>query len=375
MLAIISPLIQRGVIDNTLEGLIDLRLWCVDGKEPFHCRMRGNCLQDIAGCRVEFENHNATTSTPQERELSVLQALRDSSGDAIAGDITLSLRSPGHNNRRELNNSLAIEFFLGCNVRILIVSSAFTFTLSLPQWHMSWEQDNAQRLLNMDALRNHVAYNIERYRGPGLTSASPQFPLCDWDYRLNRAEACMAIYPSVRDKYAGEPGGAACVAYVMDRPNRLGELAAEEESRTAPAPETPVADFEVLDFMPAEHVPLLRRAMHHELFLKASRMTATVQRHLMRDPASPSSVVKHAGAYVTSYAGIISHILATILLTQQDTFNHDIAATRIRVLEMRVADLADLGKDLPEDARTELDTAAQTLIAGLGEMLGGLRRS
>lgn len=375
MLAIISPLIQRGVIDNTLEGLIDLRLWCVDGKEPFHCRMRGNCLQDIAGCRVEFDNDNATGATLQERELGVLQALRDSCGEAIAGDITLSHRSQERNNRGELNNSLLIEIFLGCKVRILIVSSAFRYTLTLPQWQMSWEQDNAQRFLNMEAMRNHVAYNIEHYRGPGLNSAPPHFPLCDWDYRLNRAEACMAIYPSVRDKYAGIPGGASCVAYVMDRSERLGELAAEEESRSGPGPETPVADFEVPDFMAAEHVPLLRRAMHHELFLKASRMTATVQRRLMRDASSPSSVIRQAEAYVTSYAGIISHILATILLTQQEQFNHEIAATRIRILEMRVADLADLGKELPEDIRAELDTAAQSLIAGLGEMLGGLQRS
>lgn len=373
MLAIISPLIQRGVIDNTLEGLIDLRLWCVDGKDPIHFRMRGNCLRDIAGCRVEFDNTNAADTSLRERELGVLQLMRDAAGDAIAGDITLSERSREQNNRCALSNTLSIELFLSCQIRLLIVSSSFHFTISLPQWHMSWEQDNAQSFLNMEALRNHVAYNIERYRGPGLTTATPHFPLCDWDYRLNRAEACMAIYPSIRDKYAHVPDGALCAAYVMDRTEYLGQLAAAEESHIAPTLENTQHDLQVLDFMQAEHVPLLRKAMHHELFYKASRMTATVQKRLMQQPDAPSTILHHAEAYVRSYAGIVSHILATILLTQQENFNHDLAATRIRMLEMRLADLADLSTDLPEHIRTELATDAQMLITGLGELLEGLR--
>ena len=88
MLAAITPLIARGVIDNTLQDLIDLRLWCTDGAEPLHLRMRGNCLRDLAGCRLEF-THTAAGSPPAEMP-ALIAELRRSAGTAIiaAGDIT-----------------------------------------------------------------------------------------------------------------------------------------------------------------------------------------------------------------------------------------------------------------------------------------------
>ena len=107
MFAIISPLILRGVIDNTLEDLIDLRLWCADGEEPIHYRLRGNCLRDIAGCRVEFDNKGETRTDPPDRERTVLSLLREAASDVVAGDITLSLRVPDH--RRE---GIALYFSL-----------------------------------------------------------------------------------------------------------------------------------------------------------------------------------------------------------------------------------------------------------------------
>ena len=56
MLAQIAPLITRGVVDNTTPGYVELRLWGIDEGEPIDILLTGNCLADIAGCRVNFTN-------------------------------------------------------------------------------------------------------------------------------------------------------------------------------------------------------------------------------------------------------------------------------------------------------------------------------
>lgn len=376
MFAIISPLILRGVIDNTLEDLIDLRLWCADGEEPIHYRLRGNCLRDIAGCRVEFDNKGETRTDPPDRERTVLSLLREAASDVVAGDITLSLRVPDHRREGYLANALSIEFFVNRRIRVLIETTQFEYRLSLPQWQMSPEQENAQRFFNKEALRNHVAWNIEHFRGPSLSTLTPKFPVCDWDYRLNRAEACMAIYPSIRDKYAHRPQGYLDCAYVMDRLAFLGEVAAEQEAHMPPDPARESCDCEVLDFMAPSQAKAMHAAMSHPLFRRASHMTAVVQKRLMPELAAEGEADRHAAAegYLASYAGIVSHILSTILLTQEAAYDATLAATRVRMLEMRVADLDRYGRRLPADISRELDSEGRSLIEGLDEFFSNISR-
>lgn len=375
MFAIITPLILRGVIDNTLEDLIDLRLWCVDGAEPIRYRMRGNCLRDIAGCRVEFHRTEENNIQATDREHGILNLLRQSAGDITAGDITLSQRIRNRQSDGLLENALSIEFFIGLRIRVLIETPQVEFTISPPQWQMSPEQENAQLFLNKEALRDHVAWNVANFRGPSLAALTSKFPVCDWDYRLNRAEACMAIYPSVREKYAGRPQGYLDCAYVMDRLDYLGELAAEQEAHMPPDPALTNTECEVLDFMAPGQARAMNIAMHHPLFRRASHMTAAVQRRLMSNLDSQPEESRHASErYVSTYAGIVSHILSTILLTQQDEYDAGVASTRVRMLEMRVADLDTLGAQLPPDVRNELAAEGRQLIEGLDEFFTGISR-
>lgn len=91
MLALITPLISHGVIDNTVRNTVTLQLWGIDGGEPLEYTMRGNCLRDIAGCRVSFVNKGAAPERREEHQ--VLRTLRDDHRMPIAGDITLSAAS------------------------------------------------------------------------------------------------------------------------------------------------------------------------------------------------------------------------------------------------------------------------------------------
>ncbi|MBQ2379987.1 MAG: hypothetical protein II295_06305 [Akkermansia sp.] len=364
MLAVISPLIARGVIDNTLQELIDLRLWFTDGSEPLHLRMKGNCLRDIAGCRLEFTNLAA--GSPPAQMPSLVCDLREIAGTARfqTGDITYSRRVLEKDNRCGVGNILYIEFFVNDTLRILMEFSAVSYTLSLPQWEQSWEGDNLQTMLNMEALRAHVQANVKIYRGPAMSGLGEDMPPCDWDYRLNRAEACMAIYPSIHEKYGPLPGGYLSAAFVMNRTEFLGKEAAEEEANMPPDPETTNRDWDVVDFMyPYERD--VRQAMHHPLFEEASHMTAIVQEQIMHKNGHKLRNSKEGAAFLSLYAGIVSHLLSTILLTSQERYPTDLASQRMEALCKRLSTLAQMLDTLPPDSRPVLQDAAESLMKNM----------
>lgn len=363
MLALLSPLFLRGVIDNTVPGCIALQLWGIDRGEPIELTLEGNCLRDIAGCRVSWENKAAAAGL-RKGEHPVLERLRSPLLPLTAGDITLSRRLPDEDNRHSLSNALSIEFFIGPEHRVLIESTSYTFDISLPQWEMSWEQENVQSFCNMEALRRHVAYNTDHFIGPAMADIrNSGFPPCVWDERLNRAEARMAIYASVHTKYRFEREGELSEAYVMGRTELLGRRAAEDEAHLPPERAAEKREWEVIDFMEPAHVKALRRAMHHPLFYETSRLTGIVQNRLMKpEPAQRERVED----YVGRYAAFVSELLATLLLVEQDRFPMDLAQRRLSLLAERMRALqTDSDSLLPADCAAEVREAAGTLIVRL----------
>ena len=364
MLALISPLISHGIIDNTQQGLIDLRFWCTDEKEPLHIRLNGNCLRDIAGCRVQFTN---PTPTPAKDEPELLRSLRHDSHQFTAGDITFSRRVPDADNRGAISNYLYIEFFVDTDKRILLEFNSARFEISLPQWQQSWEEDNVQQLFNRDALRAHIRTNVALYKGPSVQTLQNGMPACHWDFTLNRAEAYMAIYPSIHAKYGPEPGGYLSAAYVMDRVDFLGKLASEDEAHMPPDEETMSKDWEVTDFLNAEQAEAVQRAMHHKLFKNASRMTILVQSLIINGEENIKGT-PNATAYLNTYAGIVSHLLATLLLTEEKE-SEDLAIRRLNKLISRLDELGTQAEMFPQQITNILNAAAQKLRGCMSNLL------
>ena len=367
MLALLTPLVTRGIIDNTEPGLISLRLWFTDGQEPLHVRLNGNCLRDIVGCRVEFRNPAATVSTDLPE---FVHSLRHSPHHFHAGDITFSRRVPDNDNRGAISNILYIEFFADVENRILLEFSGIPYDISLPQWEQSWEEDNVQQLMNMEALRAHIRANVEQYKGPSVSLLQEDMPPCRWDYILNRAEAYMAIYPSIHAKYGPEPGGYLSAAYVMERTDFLNRMAAEDEAHMPPDDEVMSRDWEVTDFLPKEEAEAVYRAMHHALFREASQMTALVQ-NLVINGAEKIRVSKEAIAYVNTYSGIVAHLLATLLLAE-DRDAADLMAKRLQVIIRRMRLLDTMAHSLPPICSVPLRRAGTALLNNTEHLLSTL---
>lgn len=367
MLALLTPLVTRGVIDNTEPGHINLSLWFVDEQEPLHVSMNGNCLRDIAGSKLEFRNP-APTSDTEVPEL--LNELRQEPHRFVPGDITFARRVPDTNNNGNISNRLSIEFFVDIEKRVLLEFTNAPFDISLPNWTQSWEEDNVQQLLNMEALRDHIRTNIKNYIGPALSMLQEDMPPCRWDYILNRAEACMAIYPSVHDKYGPEPGGYLAAAFVMDRTDFLHRMAAEDEAHMPPDEEVINHDWEVTDFLPKKEADAVYRAMHHELFREASGMTAMVQEYIINRSQKIRSA-KESIDYVNRYSGIIAHLLSTLLLIdEQDSAG--LAAQRLQALIRRIRMLNHLAQQLPIATGKPIMQAGAELLQGCEQLLDSL---
>lgn len=371
MLAHIAPLISGGVIDNTSRNLIELTLYCTDGGEPIELVMDGNCLSDIAGCRVSFTNRTCVTHLQGEHE--VLRRLRNAPRSIVAGDITLSRREPEQDNRHALTNLLSIEFFVDRRLRIVVETGNFTYDLSLPQWDITWEEANAQQFLNMDALRAHVQDAIESFCGPSMAAIRhTNFPACRWDSLLNRAEAAMAIYPTIRAKYRYVANGHLSLAYVMGRHDLLAQNAAEDEAHMPPDFEEQNREWDVVDFFCPEHAQEVRRAMAHPLFQETSRLTGIIQQHLL--PPQARTLKPETESFLNNYAGIVAQTLATILLTRESQFSLELANKRLQILSERIGQLASQPIPLPEAVLPLVREAAGALLARLEAFTARLNR-
>ena len=365
MLALLTPLISHGVIDNTVRDTVTLQLWGIDGGEPLEFHLHGNCLRDIAGCRVSFVNNGAAPERTEEHR--VLRTLRDDQRMPYLGDITLSRRERDLDNKRGMSNLLSIEFFLSREMRVLIETSLFTFDISLPQWSMSWEEANAQAFLNMEALRAHVEENVKRFRSAAFNDINNNgFPPCDWDYRLNRAEACMSIYPTIRSKYRFSEDASNSIAYVMDRNDILDRHAAEDEAHLPPG-ET--REWGMLDFVEPAYAQEVDRAMHHRLFQTTNRLTDLVQHHVLEP--SGGRISEDGQRFVNGYSVLVSHILATILLVRQRQFPAELALRRARAITARLQMLAQYAEKL--DAAPKLRNAVDALLERLDEFVSKLQ--
>ncbi len=361
MLAFITPAVARGVIDNTQRDRIVLELSLSDGGEPLRLEMQGNCLQDIAGCRVEFENGMVAPPRAEgEQEPEVLQLLRAHKGAFLAGDITLSRRE---RTGKTLHNLLSIEFFVDARVRVLLQTVRFRFTITRGSWRLSAEEAAVQRLLNREVLHEHVLYSVRHYRGATVALTGPDFPICHWDARLNRAEAYMSLIPTLREKYHSEPDGYLSEAYLVERTDLLTEAAETEDAYGHGAARRERA-WEILDFMEPEHVDQVTRAMHHPLFYDTSRLTEAVQEHILCQ-CGKAVAQELALSFMPLYAGMVSHILATILLTMERGYSVEMAARRMETLQRRLADLTEGIATLPTAQRSALQKPLYTLTTSL----------
>jgi hypothetical protein len=234
----IDEAVAYGEIDNTVEGRTTGRVWLAGRDEPLILSLDGDCWRDLAGTRLQFENPSPK-SVPDAEALDIDQA-------GIVGDMTASRKTKVptvgeeevhelYQNHREIphewRNTLYLEWFSEINGRVVIESSGYMLTISPHEWEMDEDAENAQKLANLNSMRDFMAQVIRRREPDGPDEdSSEELDEYAWEERLKESDRLTDAYQEVLEKYMEDADSEQKEAFVMGWDGLLDALAERDEA-------------------------------------------------------------------------------------------------------------------------------------------------
>ena len=232
----IGKSITRGEIDNRLPGTVSGRLWVLGRQDPIELDLRGNCLRDIAGCRVEFKNPNPE---PDDR----LEGLAGAPGGSV-GDMTASRRVRvfdvsveealeqqlrGIDVPVRMANGIYLEWFSEANGRVIVETTDFTVKVSTPQWRLGDEELSGQVERSQEAMRGFLELPADAAEMD--EDGDGEFPMneFEWEKMLKESDAKSDKYGDLLEKYIDHPDRETIIAREMGWDWLKDALDAEEK--------------------------------------------------------------------------------------------------------------------------------------------------
>jgi len=237
----VDEAVEHGLIDNTVEGITTGKIWLAGRDEPLILSLNGDCWRDLAGTVLEFENPNPR-ACPEADELDTEQT-------GIIGDITASRKARvpelseeemdecerrGQEIPFKWSNVLYIEWFSEINGRVLIEAADYQLKVSASEWQMDEDQEEAQKLANLSAMRDFLAQVIRRPEPADSTESAPiaakgELDEFEWEERLKESDRLSDAYQEVLEKYMDDHDSEQKEAFVMGWDGLLGAMAEREE--------------------------------------------------------------------------------------------------------------------------------------------------
>ncbi len=235
--------IEHGMIDNTVEGTTTGKIWLAGRDEPLILSLNGDCWRDLAGTVLEFEN-------PKPKVCHEANSL-DTEQTGIVGDITASQKArvpqiseeqinEYYRQNREIpcewKNILYLEWFSEINGRVLVEAPDYRMRISEHVWEMDQDLEEAQKLANMNSMRDFLAQMIQRSEAdetPDTDKSKIQraeLNEYEWEERLKESDRLTDAYQEVLEKYIDDPDAERKEAFVMGWDGLLGAMADREES-------------------------------------------------------------------------------------------------------------------------------------------------
>lgn len=224
----------RGEIDNSIEGRTTGRIWLLGRDEPLVLDLDGDCWRDLAGTRLTFQNpHPKPTADAEEV---------DADQKGIIGDMTASRKcrvaTVAEGDMREFyendidvpfewRNALCLEWFSRINGRVVIESSSYQMEISPHAWQMDEDEEEAQKLANLQAMRDFMAQVIRRRPEEAHHEGRDEFA---WEERLKESDRLTEAYQEVLEKYIDDADCERKEAFVMGWDGLLDALAERDES-------------------------------------------------------------------------------------------------------------------------------------------------
>jgi hypothetical protein len=234
----IDEAVTHGEIDNTVEGRTTGRIWLAGRDEPLVLTLDGDCWRDLAGTRLRFENPSPVVQAAAIG-LETMQT-------GIVGDITASRKNKvamvGDEELQELyedkaaipfewKNTLYLEWFSESNGRVLIETASYHLEISPQEWEMDEDAEEAQKLANLNTMRDFMAQVIRRREpNPEDTRRPEELDEYEWEERLKESDRLTDAYQEVLEKYMEDADSERKEAFVMGWDGLLDALADRDES-------------------------------------------------------------------------------------------------------------------------------------------------
>lgn len=229
----IEKAVLRGEIDNTVEGKTTGLLWLAGREEPIVLDLVGDCWRDLAGARLTFSNPGKVEAGATD--LAVMQT-------GVVGDLTASrkarvpncdldqlvnLQAVGQEVPTVWKHVLYLEWFSAANGRVVIETTDFELELSASEWSMDQDAEEAQKMANLQAMRDFLEGMIARRSGASRNNGKDdEF---EWERRLRESDRMTDAYQEVLEKYMDDPHAQQKEAFVMGWDGLLGAMADADE--------------------------------------------------------------------------------------------------------------------------------------------------
>lgn len=230
--------VVRGEIDNTVEGQTTGRIWLAGRAEPLSLDLVGDCWRDLAGTRLAFQNPSpvagencAEIESSQKGVIGDMTASRKARVPLVGTDEMCEIHKNGGEIPCEWKNVLYLEWFSEINGRVVIETTDFKLDVSPHQWTMDVDGEEAQKLANLNAMRDFMAQVIRR-REPseGEEDYSDGMDEFAWEQRLKDSDRLSDAYQEVLEKYMEDSDSERKEAFVMGWDGLLDEMAERDEA-------------------------------------------------------------------------------------------------------------------------------------------------
>jgi hypothetical protein len=233
--------IIRGELDNTEQGRLQLRLEIVGYHEPICLDLVGDAWRDVAGSRISFVNPDPEPQSP----LLPFFALQT----GVVGDVTASRKVKvftvpeeewleAYEQKRiqdvptEWRNSLYIEWFTAGHGRCVIESADFEMVVNEHSWEMDEDEEAAQKMANMHAMREYLAGIIQRKEYSEEDDDDEEdesFSEEAWEEQLKASDRLTDANMEAADKYEEDEDSEEKIAFVMGWDHMIEDMADEQE--------------------------------------------------------------------------------------------------------------------------------------------------
>jgi len=210
----------KGEIQNRIPGTVSGLIWLKGLNQPVELKLKGNCYRDLAGAKLVFENPE-----PEEGNFTGLDICQE----GVVGDITASKKVKIPIDPETaigefvdgkipyvIGNCLYLEWFSERNGRVLIETTDYKWTVTLPQWSLSENEEIEQRLRNQQAMfdfMDNLANAIEPEDDP--LPSSGEMNEFQWEAYLQKSDARSDMLMELFEKYGDDPKCEELVAEAM----------------------------------------------------------------------------------------------------------------------------------------------------------------